>query len=62
VTFSNSGNAHWLSFNLPRQPLTSHLGFEPQGCTDAAERLHHAGIVTFIGFTAYYWPPSQGRF
>jgi AraC family transcriptional activator of tynA and feaB len=31
TTFSNPGSAHWLSLNLPRQPLISHLGFEPRG-------------------------------
>jgi AraC family transcriptional regulator, positive regulator of tynA and feaB len=31
TAFSNTGSAHWLSLNLPRQPLISHLGFEPQG-------------------------------
>lgn len=31
IRFSESG-AQWLSIYLPRQPLISHLGFEPQAC------------------------------
>jgi AraC family transcriptional regulator, positive regulator of tynA and feaB len=29
--FGNDTSARWLSLHLPRQPLISHLGFEPQG-------------------------------
>jgi AraC family transcriptional activator of tynA and feaB len=32
ATFANTSSAHWLSLNLPRQSLISHLGFEPQDC------------------------------
>ena len=31
VTYVNDGHEQWLSLQLPRQLLTSHLGFEPQG-------------------------------
>lgn len=31
VTYVNNGYEQWLSLQLPRQPLMSHLGFEPQG-------------------------------
>jgi AraC family transcriptional activator of tynA and feaB len=31
VTYVNDGYEQWLSLQLPRQPLMSHLGFEPQG-------------------------------
>jgi len=31
VTYVNDGHEQWLSLQLPRQSLTSHLGFEPQG-------------------------------
>jgi len=31
VTYINDGGAQWLSLQLPRQRLISHLGFEPQG-------------------------------
>lgn len=30
VTYINDGYEQWLSLQLPRQPLISHLGFEPQ--------------------------------
>jgi len=30
VTYLNDGQERWLSVQLPRQPLVSHLGFEPQ--------------------------------
>jgi AraC-like DNA-binding protein len=30
-TFCNTGSAHGVALHLPRQPLISHLGFEPQG-------------------------------
>jgi AraC-like DNA-binding protein len=31
VMYVNDGHGQWLSLQLPRQPLLSHLGFEPQG-------------------------------
>jgi AraC-like DNA-binding protein len=31
VTYINDGHEQWLSLQFPRQSLTSHLGFEPQG-------------------------------
>jgi AraC family transcriptional regulator, positive regulator of tynA and feaB len=31
LTIFSNGNVQWLSLQLPRQPLVSHLGFEPQG-------------------------------
>ena len=31
MTYVNDGYAQWLSVQLPRQSLVSHLGFEPQG-------------------------------
>ena len=31
VTYVNDGHEQWLSLQLPRQPLISHLGFEPRG-------------------------------
>jgi AraC family transcriptional activator of tynA and feaB len=31
VTYLNDGREQWLSLQLPRQPLVSHLGVEPQG-------------------------------
>jgi AraC-like DNA-binding protein len=37
---SDDGSHQWLSIYLPRQPLISHLGFEPQACL-----YGHAGTV-----------------
>ena len=46
VTYHNDGNEQWLSLQLPRQHLISHLGFEPHGIlrgrtrTPAGRLLH----------------------
>ena len=45
--FVHSDNARWLSLDLPRRSLTSHLGFEPRGGINggagapAGRLLHH---------------------
>jgi AraC-like DNA-binding protein len=46
VTYLNAGSEEWLSLQLPRQPLKSHLGFEPLSG-------FHGRHVTWVGRLLY---------
>ena len=46
VTYLNAGSEQWLSLQLPRQPLKSHLGFDP--LSD-----FHGGDRTWVGQLLY---------
>ena len=64
VTYFPSGDARWLSLDLPRRSLASHLGFEPLGGISsgdgaAAGRLLHHIVLDGLGGDEHASPRAE---